>query len=87
MDKNKQIISIISDKAVLKQKVFDKTLEIFNLLKKSLSDIEKDLNKKLNDKDSRIKIEYKSKGVFQCELKVAGDILIFYMLYTTYVTK
>lgn len=77
--KKEQIISIISDKAVLKQKVFDKTFEIFNILKKSLNDLEIEYNQTLKTKDSRIRIKYSDKGIFQCEIKVAGDILIFYM--------
>ncbi|MEA3452619.1 MAG: hypothetical protein U9Q83_12060 [Bacteroidota bacterium] len=80
-DKNKkeQILSIISEKAVLKQKVFDKTFEIFNVLKKSLNDLEIEYNQNLKTQDSRIRIKYYDKGIFQCELKVAGDILVFYM--------
>jgi hypothetical protein len=79
MNKTEQIISLIGQKAVLKQKVFDNTFEIFNNLKKLLAKIEKEYNQKLQVEDSRVKIEYKNRGLFQCELKVAGDILVFYM--------
>ncbi len=79
MNKKKQIIDIISQKAVLKQKVFDQTLETYNLLKELLNELEKEFNQNLENQDSRIRIEYKSKGTFQCELKVAGDTLIFLM--------
>ena len=34
MSKKTQILSVITQKAVLKQKVFDNTLETFNTLKK-----------------------------------------------------
>jgi hypothetical protein len=79
MNKSEQIISLISQKAVLKQKIFDKTFETFNLLKKLLVELEKEYNKKLKTEDSRVVIEYKNDGLFQCELKVAGDILVFNM--------
>lgn len=79
MSKKQQILSIITQKAVLKQKIFDNTLEIFNTLKKLLSELESEYNKELKDADSRIRVSYKNAGLFQCELKVAGDILIFNM--------
>lgn len=78
MNKSEQIVSLINEKAVLKQKVFDQTIEIFNLLKETLSDLEKEFNQKL-ETDTRVKVEYKSRGTFQCEIKVAGDVLIFNM--------
>lgn len=78
MNKSEQIISIINHKAVLKQKVFDQTVEIFSMLKETLASLEKEFNQKLDD-DSRVKVEYKNSGVFICEIKVAGDVLVFYM--------
>ncbi len=79
MNKTEQIISLISQKAVLKQKIFDKTFETFNMLKKLLVELEKEYNRKLKVDDSRVIIKYKNDGLFQCELKVAGDILVFNM--------
>lgn len=79
MSKKEQIISIITQKGVLKQKIFDNTLEIFNTLKKLLSELETEYNEDLKNSDSRIRLSYKNAGLFQCELKVAGDILIFNM--------
>ncbi len=79
MNKKEQILSLITQKAVLKQKVFDQTFATFNLLKKLLAELEDEYNEELKNADSRISISYKNVGLFQCELKVAGDILLFYM--------
>ncbi len=79
MQKSEQIISILKDKGKLKQKIFDNTFEIFDSLKDILLNIEDDYNKELEGQDSRVRVKYKSKGKYQCELKVAGDLLVFSM--------
>lgn len=77
MEKSEQIISILKEKGKLKQKVFDNTLDTFKEIKKILPEIEKQYNKALED--TRVSVEYKNAGLYQCELKVAGDTLVFYM--------
>ncbi len=79
MDKNKQIIEILQKKAKLKQKIFDNTFDTFKDIKTVLPEIEKYFNNSIEGIDDRVKIKYKNAGMFQCELKVAGDVLIFYM--------
>lgn len=78
-NKSEQIISILKDKGKLKQQIFDNTFNTFKELKKILTAIEKEYNKKLEGHDSRVRIEYKNAGLYQCELKIAGDVLVFYM--------
>ena len=78
-DKKGLIIQNLTDKAELKQKVYDNTLEIFNVLKEVLKDSVKDINQKLKNVDNRITLEYRDNGKFEAELKVAGDILLFSM--------
>ena len=52
---------------------------MFNLLKDVLQEIADEYNSDLQVKDQRIKFEYKERGQFEAQLKVASDILIFSM--------
>ncbi len=79
-----QIVSLLNTKAPAKQEVFDKTLEVFEMLKEILSEIESDYNAELKTKDERIKLEYKDRGEFVAQLKVAGDVLVFNMHTNTF---
>ena len=79
VDKKIQIINTLKEKSLLKQKVFDNTLEWFNVLKDILKELSKDVNSKLGNVDGRIKMEYTDRSNFDAQLKVAGDILLFSM--------
>lgn len=74
-----QILTALEMKAIVKQKVYDQTLETFNLLKEILQEIENEYNSQIQIDDPRIQLAYKDRGQFECELKVAGDLLIFSM--------
>ena len=73
------IIQTLSVKARLKQQVFDKTFLVFNQAKEVLQEITNDYNGKLKGVDKRVLLEYKDRGKFEAQLKVAGDMLIFSM--------
>lgn len=78
-DKKEQILSALEMKSLIKQKVYDQSVEVFNVLKEVLQEIVEEYNKELNVKDQRVNFEYKERGEFEAQLKVAGDILIFTM--------
>lgn len=78
-NKENQIINTLVEKAGMKQKVFDNTLEIFKKLKIVLQDIVKTYNEQLQKNDQRLMLSFKEVSPFQYELKIAGDILIFHM--------
>lgn len=78
-DKKEQILTALEMKSLIKQKAYDQTLESFNMLKEVLQEIVSEYNAELNIKDPRINFEYKERGEFEAQLKVAGDILIFTM--------
>ncbi len=78
-DKKDQILTALEMKSLVKQKVYDQTLEVFTLLKEILQEIASEFNSKLQVKDPRVRFEFRKKGQFEAELKVAGDILIFSM--------
>lgn len=76
-NKTEEILSIINRKATMKQNIYDHIQEAFKSLKVVLQEIEKEYNKNLQKADKRILLEYKNRGIFQCELKVGGDLLVF----------
>lgn len=77
--KEKIILDIIKKKSNLKQTVYSNTFKVFKDLKTVLSEIENSYNKKLKKDVITPPFLYKSISDFQCELKVAGDILVFQM--------
>ena len=74
-----KIVQTLKDKAETKQIVYDYTLSTFKILKQELQNIVEELNTSLNGCDTRVLLEYKDRGDFEVEIKVAGDILVFNM--------
>lgn len=66
-------------KSSLKQDVAENTLQAFAWIKESLVEITKELSNEIKDADKRLYVEYKDRGKFEAQLRVAGDILIFSM--------
>jgi len=79
METKEEILKILKEKSLTKQKVFDNTLETFKMIKVVLQEFQKEYNTKLEGLDQRIHMEYKDYGKFESHLKVAGDLLIFSM--------
>ena len=79
METQDQILFLLKNKSVLKQDVFHNTIAQFNSLKEVLKTTIKELTEKFGDTDSRVTFEYRDRGAFQCEIRVAGDLLIFQM--------
>ncbi len=78
-EKKQSIIGTLKEKSVLKQKVFDNTLESFCMVKEILKNLSKEVNSNLAGVDLRVKMEYSDRSTFDAQLKVAGDILLFSM--------
>ena len=83
-EKKLTIINTLKEKSVLKQKVYDNTLESFGIVKEILKDFAKEGNISLGNIDPRIKLEYTDRSSFDAQLKVAGDILFFSMHSNTF---
>ncbi len=67
-------------KGNLLQKIMDNTLGTFNMLKDVLNEMANELNDELEGRiDKRVRIEYRDRGKFECQLQVASDLLIFIM--------
>lgn len=73
------ILKLLKEKSSLKQEVFHKTIAAFSLLKEVLRETADQLKPEALAIDKRLIIEYKEKSEFEVELRVAGDVLIFYM--------
>lgn len=73
------IIKTLQEKSRLKQDVYANTLDTFNMLKVVAKQMAGDLQKEAKGIDKRLVIEFKDKGDFEFELRVAGDLLIFMM--------
>jgi len=78
-DKKLNIVGTLQEKSLLKQKVYDNTLEWFSVIKDILRTLSKEVNISLGNSDPRIKMEYTDRSSFDAQLKVAGDILLFSM--------
>jgi hypothetical protein len=78
-EKKLAIVGTLKDKSLLKQKVFDNTLEAFCVVKDVLKSMSKEINISLSGLDSRIKLEYTDRSNFDAQIKIAGDILLFSM--------
>jgi hypothetical protein len=78
-EKKLAIITSLKEKSILKQRVYDNTLEAFLNIKEVLKSLSKEINSNLEGVDSRIKLEYTDRSSFDAQIKVAGDILLFSM--------
>ncbi len=74
-----KILQQLKTRATLKQGVFDTTLNVFNELREVLASLPEHFNGKLVDSDERIQLQYEEVGSFVAKLKVAGDVLVFFM--------
>ncbi len=78
-DNKEKILTALEMKSLVKQKVYDQTFQVFNMLKEILQEIADEYNAEIQVKDPRVGFEYKERSQFEIELKVAGDLLIFSM--------
>ena len=75
----KLILNTIKDKSNLKQVVYDNTFAVFNTLKEVSQQMCNEYNSEMKDVDERVMLDFKDRGAFEFEMKVAGDLLIFNM--------
>lgn len=73
------ILKTLKEKSSMKQDVYANTLQAFLVLKKTAKLLAAELSKEAGVIDKRVVIEYREKGEFEFELRVAGDLLIFAM--------
>lgn len=74
----KQMIQLLKEKSVMKQEVYKNTLVAFELVKECVDEIAGDLSKEMQF-DKRINIATSDTTQHSAQLKVAGDVLEFFM--------
>lgn len=73
------IMKSLNEKASMKQDVNEMTRDTFSILKRVASQITTVINKDKSFTDKRIVVEFKDRGEFEFELRIAGELLIFSM--------
>ena len=75
-----RIKETLVSKGNLQQKIYDNTFNVFNELKEALNEMSAELNDELDGQlDKRIRIEYRDRGKFECQIQVGSDMIIFIM--------
>jgi len=78
-DQNSDLFHIVSEKALLKQKVYQNTYNTFQNFKIIIKKIVEEFQLKSEEEKQKLIFDFKDRGEFQIELKFAGDILLFVM--------
>lgn len=78
-DPKNLILKTLKEKSKIKQHVYDNSLEVFKTVKEILQEIVKEYNKELLKEHKKVLLEYKDRGAFESEIRVAGDLLVFNM--------
>ena len=79
MKNETEILKLLKEKSATKQLIYRNTKEAFDDLVISLKSKEKSLTTLLKDEEENVELEFKSNGVFDVQLKFAGDTLLFHM--------
>jgi hypothetical protein len=73
------ILRMLGEKSSMKQDVYQRTVQLFAELKNGLEAIAEELEGQVKRIDERLSVSYRDKGETACEIKVAGDVIIFHM--------
>lgn len=73
------LLKTFTEKACLKNEIYQNTLKGFKQLKVVLKQLAEDMKKDISQHSNDIVVEYKEQGEFMVELRFAGDVLIFVM--------
>ncbi|GHU96423.1 hypothetical protein FACS1894156_7490 [Bacteroidia bacterium] len=73
------ILQLLLSKSQIKQQVYDSTFAAFQTFKDVLHELASEVNDEIFEVDKRIKLEYRDRGQYEAELRIAGDVLVFNM--------
>lgn len=73
------VLDLLRVKSSMKQDVHARTVALFGRLKEIVAALANTLDGEINAYDKRVTVKYTDKGEMACELKVAGDTIIFHM--------
>jgi len=78
-DARSLILEALRTKSCMKQDVYHNTMVLFGQVKEVLQEIAEELGKEVTEEDKRLTVGFVDKGATACELRVAGDVIIFHM--------
>jgi hypothetical protein len=73
------IVTALKDKAVLKQKLYKTTLDIFDGLRSEAADASRFLHTKMAVTEPTVPIAFQESGELEFRLRISGDLLVFSM--------
>ncbi len=73
------ILRMLQHKSGMKQDVYQNIQALFAQLKEVLLEVAEDLEHEMLQRDKRVSVQYRDKGEMACELRVAGDLVVFHM--------
>ncbi len=76
---NPRIMQLLTERASVKQQVFRDSHGHFKMLKQIVKQIADGLSGDICKVDESVKVAYKDKNNFECEIHFSGDILLFNM--------
>jgi len=74
-----QILTLLKEKSTMKQDVFRNTTKVFEMMGEVCREVISDLKSELDKIDKRITVNFTEINQYATQLKVAGDMLEFYM--------
>lgn len=79
MAKDNVVIDKLKNKSAVKLQIFENTRKVFADLKEVAKDFAVKTNKEISKTHPKVVVDFRDKGEFEAELKVAGDMLVFMM--------
>ena len=73
------IINILREKGTIKKDISENTYEVFSLFNKQAKTCVKEISNIISKYDERITLYYEQKSDYEFHVKIAGDILVFFM--------
>lgn len=73
------LMGLIRERSTTKQDVYAATRETFALMKEVLNEVVDEIKEDFGDTDPRVEFAFIDRGEFEAEIKIAGDVLFFYM--------
>lgn len=78
-DAHAQVLHALRTKACMKQDVYARTKDAFAMVKELCAGMVEELEGELDGHDERVKLGFVDKSATVCELRLAGDLVIFNM--------
>lgn len=78
-DTTSLILDSLKEKAVVKQEVYHQTLELFRTAKKVMKYLIGNYKSQLKGVHQKIALDFIDRGLFEAEMQIAGDLLVFNM--------